>query len=300
MADSTLSPFSLFAPPYRDFLAFDPRDGFLSRFDALCGVALVWCMEFGHGEEEVDLATRRPAGVPLVVVLPPVALVRRMKGRVLATMEEARPNSILPFHPRPDPEEVGLLLRREPERFAEELLDYLVWRGIPTDLETRRIIRRIMELSDTLRTLSGLARGVYLSRRALGRRFRDRGLPVPSHWLQFCRLLRAAIHLQNSEDSLHEISRALGYPDGFTLSNQMERIVGVRPSTVRERLGWEWLVECWLRKERSTGGLDVPLRGVDSGRHAAISPRPVPDLPGTLELTDLRHLSGAERSEAAA
>lgn len=309
MSSTHLQPLSFFAPPYRDFLPFDPEEGFLSRFEALWGVALVWNMDSGHGEEEINAAIHRPGGVPLIVILPPAPHVRRIRSRILEVVEDARPQSILPFHTSPDPEEMSLLLRREPEVLPEEVLDYLTWRGIRTDMETRRIIRRIVELSDTIRTLSGLARGVYLSRRALGRRFRDRGLPVPSHWLQFCRILRASIRLQNSDSSLHDVSRSLGYPDGFTLSNQMDRVVGIRPSAVRERLGWEWIVESWLRTERTSGGLEIPLRGSNDagatsrmrkGGRAAVS-RDQPAGPQVvLELTDPTKSSEAERSGAAA
>jgi AraC-like DNA-binding protein len=308
MSSESMNPLSFFAPPYNDFLPFSPAEGFLSRFEALCGVALIWNMESGHGQEELDAAIHRPGGVPLVVILPPAPKVRRFRNRVLEVVEDARPQSILPFHPRPDPEEIASLLRREPEVLPDELLEYLGWRGIRTDLETRRIIRRIVELSDSIRTLSGLARGVYLSRRALGRRFRDRGLPVPSHWLQFCRILRAAIRLQNSQFSLHEISRSLGYPDGFTLSNQMDRIVGIRPSAARERLGWEWIAESWLRMERVGGGLAIPLRGNGDPNispknrrvDAAVSPDQFSGPQGVLDLTHPTNASEAERSGAAA
>jgi len=299
--------FSLFAPPYAEFLPMDAGEGFASRPEVMRGVALLWCMERGHSGEELGVAATRPAGVPLMVILPPSTIVRRLKDRVLEIVEEARPQSILPYHPAPDPEEMCHLLRREPEGLAGELLDFLVWRGLRLDQETRRIVRRIAELSCEIRTLTALQRGVYLSRRALGRRFRDRGLPVPSHWLQFCRILRAAIKLQNSEAPLHQIARALGYPDGFTLSNQMDRLVGIRPSLARERLGWEWVAEAWLQLEWKSGGLEVPLRGLaeSAGRRssessAAVPPREpdgsgVPSIPDTAEST-----SGAKRCGAAA
>jgi transcriptional regulator GlxA family with amidase domain len=165
----------------------------------------------------------------------------------------------------PEPRELAYLLLGEPRSLAAEFIDYLMWRGMALDPETRRIISRFVELSAQVRTLSGAARGVYLSRRALGRRFRDRGLPVPSHWLQLCRILRATMKLQSSpRSSLHEVARSLGYPDGFTLSNQMNRLVGFRPSTARERLGWEWVVEAWLDRERSTGALTARLPGLQS------------------------------------
>jgi AraC-like DNA-binding protein len=261
----SLPAFSLFPPPYADFLAVDPDEGFASRPEVMRGVALVWNMDQGHAPRELDLAVSRPPGVPLMVILPPAATVRRLGDRVLQVVEEARPQSILPFHPTLDPEEMGFLLRREPDGLADELIDFLRWRGLTVDQETRRIIRRIVELSAEVRTLTAVSRGVYLSRRALGRRFRDRGLPVPSHWLQFCRILRVVIKLQNSDLSLHEVARTFGYPDGFTLSNQMDRLVGARPSLARERLGWEWVVESWLRMEWRGGGLSLPLRGLDQG-----------------------------------
>jgi hypothetical protein len=33
----------------------------------------------------------------------------------------------------------------------------------------------------------------------------------------------------------------------------MKRLIGYRPSEVRRLLGWEWLVEAWLLKEKLVG-----------------------------------------------
>jgi AraC-like DNA-binding protein len=251
-------------------------------------------------------AAERPGGLPLVVILPGTDILRRLKPVVLELVEEARPHSILPPHPHPNPEELAYLLRREPEVLAGEVLDFLMWRGLELDQETRRIVRRIIELSADVTTLSAVARGVYLSRRALGRRFRDRGLPVPSHWLQCCRLLRAVIRLQNCDSSLFDVARSLGYPDGFTLSNQMERILGVRPSFARERLGWEWVLEAWLLREWESGGLLQSLRGLSQegpkkkeGRGAA-APDTTVDGTSTPTVDEGAELSEAERNGAAA
>ena len=147
------------------------------------------------------------------------------------------------------------MLRRPPSDLSMEVGDYLGWRGITIDLETRRIVRRIVELSQDLRTVSAMARSLYLSRRALGRRFLTRGLPVPSHWLQLARLLHATVKLQANRDTLFGVAVGLGYPDGFSLSNQMKRLTGVRPSEARDKLGWEWLLETWLAKEARQGNL---------------------------------------------
>jgi len=152
------------------------------------------------------------------------------------------------------------VLRRFPDDLPVEVTDYLLWRGIDVDRDTMRLIRRTIELSEELRTVSSLARAVYLSRRALGRRFMGRGLPVPSHWLHFARILRATLRLQNSRDSLFSIACDLGYPDGFALSNQMMRLTHVRPSMARQHLGWEWLLESWIHQEVMTHGFSSSLR----------------------------------------
>jgi len=128
------------------------------------------------------------------------------------------------------------------------------------DPDTRRLLRKTLELSGELRTVSGLARSLYMSRRALGRRFTTRGLPVPSHWLHFGRVLRAAVRLQNPGSTLYAVACELGYPDGFSLSNQMHRLTRLRPSIMKECFGWEWIVEAWLRQEAEEGSLSPDLQ----------------------------------------
>lgn len=255
MDESTQTPLSLFPPPYNALLPLDPDEGFPGRIEMLRGSALVWRLRQGQSHSLFRRVTLRPPGLPLIVVLPQAARMPAIESFALAVAEEARPQSVLPHHPKLLPEELVTLLRSEPEDLAGEFLDFLRWRGFRLDMETLRLIRMTVELSAELRTLSALAKGVYMSRRALGRRFRQRGLPVPSHWLQFCRLLRVVLRLQNSRASVFEVACSLGYPDGFTMSNQMHRLVGVRPSEARQRLGWEWFAEAWLREEFRAGGL---------------------------------------------
>jgi len=174
-------------------------------------------------------------------------------------MATCRPHSILPHISEADPEDLVAILRRFPTQLPAEVGEFLTWRGIDVDLDTRRLIRKTLELSGELRTVSGLARALYMSRRALGRRFLSRGLPVPSHWLHFGRILRGSIRLQDPSTSLFSVGCDLGYPDGFAFSNQMKRLTGLRPSIMREAYGWEWIVESWLKKEATDGGLAPEL-----------------------------------------
>jgi AraC-like DNA-binding protein len=253
--------FQLLKPPYHVYSPFHEAGEFVREPDGLRGAVLIWQLVSSTLSKDLQLAADRPPGLPLLLVLPRrVVDLQDLDAGLLEALEAARPAVILPSASGLGAREMASILRREPQRLAAEFLDYLFWRGIGMDKETRRIVRRTVELSRTTATLSKLSKEIYCSRRALGRRFSQRGLPPPSHWLQFARLLGACLKLQCSGLSLSEMAPTFGYPDGFTLSNQLERLVGVRPSYVRPRLGWEWLVESWLQSERISGRLQAPLR----------------------------------------
>ena len=251
---------SLFVPPYRLIETVTDTATLSARLRGTPGAALIWCLEEGDWGASFDFVRTRPGGVALIVVLPRSESIGRNPD-VLHIVELCRPHSILPFHPEPNPNDLRSLLCRTPDDLAIEVTDYLAWRGITVDSDTRRLIRRTIELAGEIRSVSGLSRSLYLSRRALGRRFLTRGLPVPSHWLHFGRILRAALRMQSTDDTLFTIACDLGYPDGFALSNQMYRLVGIRPTSARDCLGWEWLIESWLRREAEFGGLLPNLFG---------------------------------------
>jgi AraC-like DNA-binding protein len=245
---------SLLAPPYRELTPVDGESWAVSPR----GRALIWDMGQGHWKDSFESCRTRTPGLPLIVVLP-CAMELGESAQVLRVVEKCRPHSVLPHHFEPDVEDLKTVLRRTPRDLPLEVMDYIQWRGIHVDLETRRMIRRTMSLSVQVKTVGALARSFYLSRRALGRRFLTRGIPVPSHWLHFGRVLKAVLKLQNSRASLMSVAFEMGYSDGFTLSNQMERLTGVRPRQAREMLGWEWAVEAWLQNEARTGGLSMTL-----------------------------------------
>ncbi len=223
------------------------------------GSALIWNLDAGDWGRHFRGVQDRPPGVALFVLLPPSKSVGD-RDRLLELMEHCRPHSLLPHMKELNPRELVFYLKRFPPDLPLEVSDYLAWRGIEVDSDTRRLIRKILELSEDLRTVSGLARSLYMSRRALGRRFTTRGIPVPSHWLHLGRILRAAVRLQNPDVTLLSVASDLGYPDGFSLSNQMHRLTGLRPSIMRECFGWEWVVEAWLLREGQDGGLAPEIR----------------------------------------
>ena len=252
-------PFLLFSVPYRKLVPLTATAEFIERERGLRGSALIWRLGTGELADDLRVARRRPAGVVLILILPPASSLTA-ETDLLHVIGRCRPTAIVPHHDDIDPGDMKSLIRRPPTDLPVEFTEYLAWRGLRVDRGTCDIIRRTVRLARHLTTIASLSRTIYLSRRALGRRFVSRGLPVPSHWLQFCRILHAVLRLQNSSQSLHSVACGLGYPDGFALSNQMNRLIGVRPSTARRCLGWEWLIECWLQKERATGALAHDLR----------------------------------------
>lgn len=268
------APLSILAHPYTALRPFEGGRQALKEAARDPGSAVVWQVGAAANPPEAELLRRRPGGLTLLVVLPDA---ERISGNpeMIRRIQELQPHGILPRHEELRAVELGHVLRRPPFDLPVAVTDYIAWRGLEIDQDTVRVIRRIVELSEELKSVTALARSLYMSRRALGRRFMSRGLPVPSHWLQMARLVRVALRLQNSDASVFSVACEFGYPDGFSVSNQMSRLLGVRPTQVRERYGWEWLLEAWLRREAEAGALTPTVAGrlgTESGNEAPTPP----------------------------
>ena len=272
----------LLGPPYDRLAAFDPAS---PDQPVVAGWVMVWNLGSQSWNEARHTVANRPAGLPLAVILPE-SDDHLSVLRVLQAIERSRPQAVLPFHRTPRPREIASVIRRAPASLATSVTDYLEWRGFALDTVTRSVIYRTVELSSRVRTMSALAKHLYMSRRAVGRRFRNSLLPVPSHWLHIGRVLRATIRLQNSDATLFNIACSLGYPDGFSLSNQMQRLCGLRPQTVRDLIGWEWVFEAWIQREAAAGNVAPAVVGT---RRTLTGLRPEAEDPG-------EELAGPERA----
>lgn len=240
-----------FAPPYE---RFRPQElTALGDVSSWRGQALVWSVRDAATQmAEVDWLASRPFGMPLIVLLPhPDDITDAIP--LLRYIRDLRPRAIVPGAVLGAPEHLRNLLAAPPRSLADSVTQYLVDRGLLHDEIACREVHRLLELSGELSSISQLARRMYTSRRTLGRHFGGARLPVPSHWLQFGRLLHVAMHLHNERTAVFRIAARSRYPDGFTMSNQMKRLLGYRPSEVRRLLGWEWLVEAWLLREGISG-----------------------------------------------
>lgn len=240
----------LIQPPYE---RFDSRNDLPLTGAVPRGAAVVWWLMNGDRQSrEFDSLRGRPPDLPLIVLLPPPSEVRRTLP-LLRMLPILRPKSVLPGMSLGTPEAVRRALATPPPSLADAVCRHLWERGLIPTQTAGAEIRRIFELAPHVNSISKLARRMYTSRRTLGRHFARLGLPVPSHWLQFARLLHVSIHLQTDPTAIFRIAARAGYPDGFTLSNQMKRLVGCRPTEVRTCLGWEWIVEAWIAREQSWG-----------------------------------------------
>lgn len=242
----------LFRPPYRMLVPLSSVGAVRLASDRQGG-ALIWCMGSREDPDLLAALRRRPGGLPLFIVLPRIDEVDRPQD-LFRLVEYCRPLTMLPYHEEPSPADLRTLLARKPSDLPGAMVECLQWRGLPMDSDLKHILRRVVEMSTEVRTVSGLARGLYMSRRALARRFLREGLPVPSHWLHISRLIRVSLSLQAPGATLMNVAFEHGYPDGFSLSNQMKRLTGLRPSQVIPRLGWEWILEEWLQTEIREGG----------------------------------------------
>lgn len=240
---------SLFTPPYDTTIPCGLEVlSELTDVDDWKGCALVWQLTGGDQEREYAALARKAPGLPLLVLLPPPTEVHRVLS-VLPLVRLLHPRLILPFGIIDTPYRLRQVLALPPRGLANDVTQYLMRRGL---LRTRRELKefnRIMQLAPDTRSITQLSRRMYTSRRTLGRHFSNKCLPVPSHCLQFGRLLHVALQMHNDDTAVFRIAARFGYPDGFTMSNQMKRLIGYRPSEVRELLGWEWLVEAWLKQE---------------------------------------------------
>lgn len=236
----------LFRPPYA---SCSPIDANTSPAPFEPGLAAVWFMARDREVlDELQWAAVRPRSLPLFIVLPGVEDVPAMVD-VLRVLPSLRPKGVLPGAGRGMMNALRSLLAAPPVALPSSVADYLEDLGAVDSSATRERIETIFSAAPNTRSIESLARQMCQSRRTLGRHFHERGLPVPSHWLQFARALHVALQLQNTNLSIGRVAARFGYPDGFTMSNAMKRLTGFRPSFVREHLGWEWILEAWWREE---------------------------------------------------
>ena len=245
---------SLVLPPYQAFTGIHEIARCTER-----GVAVLWMVTDASCQRaEYEWLLHRPASVSLVIMLPPPSGVER----ALPLLREAnvlRPRGVLPNSGANGLEALRLLLGGAPRDLPGMAVGHFTQRGILRNQKVRGLVHRIFEMAPLVPSITQLSRKMYTTRRTLGRIFEAEGLPVPSHWLQLARLVSVSALIQEKQNlPIFKAAVQVGYPDGFTMSNQMKRLIGCRPSDVRENLGLAWILEEWIRRERESGRMTWP------------------------------------------
>lgn len=246
MSDASPSGLALFRPPYDRFEILQVHERPVQNGP---GTSLVWRYG-GNGkqEHEAELLRSRPPTVPLVVLVPPADTCPDLT-RTLSKVRRLKPKAILTDHGDPSVYRIQKALRRRPANLPASCCERIRRVCKKEDVEVLREVQRLFEVAREVTSVNAAVSRLYLSRRTLGRHFESVGLPCPSHVLQFARLITAVVDMQATQTSIRIASRLLKYPDSYTLSNQMLRMVGVRPSVAKTCLGWEWVLESWLERE---------------------------------------------------
>jgi transcriptional regulator GlxA family with amidase domain len=121
------------------------------------------------------------------------------------------------------------------QHWATTADDLPPWLRAGGDREVARALALVHDRPDTPWTLVSLAREIGLSRAGFSRRFTAAVGESPIAYLSAWRLALAADLLAGTDDTVGEISRAVGYGSPFTFSDAFKRSYGVSPVEHRRR-----------------------------------------------------------------
>jgi AraC-like DNA-binding protein len=172
---------------------------------------------------------------------------------------------------------LGESLRRpltDTQTLGADVVEWLGLFGLRLTPTLSHLITHIFSDAPRFREVADLLREIGAAESSTRFRFRKKGLPAPSRWLQAARGLHAALRIQlDPERSILAHACDLGYADHSALCHQMRRLFGTTPAAVRGTLGWEWLLERWVRSNILTGRpLERPTVGVIAVREPVRSP----------------------------
>jgi AraC-like DNA-binding protein len=141
---------------------------------------------------------------------------------------------------------------------ADAVISHLVHRGVlQPDTLAARHVRCIFTAPPEALRVNRIARRMYASRRTLGRHLRAAGLPSPIDWVALARAVCAHRTIVRG-GPIRLAASAAGYPDQFTMSNAMRRIIGLRPTQLRG-MTWRALLDLWIARQRERGALTRPV-----------------------------------------
>jgi hypothetical protein len=149
---------------------------------------------------------------------------------------------------------VGEALRRSltaDSALPDDVVEWLALCGLRLSPLVSTLIHQIVALAPSHDSLTDLLSAAGIPETSARFRMHKKRLPPPSRWYQAARALHAALRIQaEPRTCLMRLAHALGYADHSALSQLVYRAFGVRPGMIRGTLGWEWLMERWMRAQR--------------------------------------------------
>jgi AraC-like DNA-binding protein len=165
-------------------------------------------------------------------------------------------------------DDVGAALRSALGHADERCLARLVTDAMAPAVppEARVLIEFCMEHARSAPTVAEIASELGVHRKTLVNWMMQAHLPTPSAVTAWCRILLAARRLDEPGRSVEHVALDLGFGSASELRNMLRRYTGLRPGEIRERGGFNFVLELFLR-ERAGG---VPHRELPVARRRTV------------------------------
>ncbi|MFQ5537525.1 MAG: helix-turn-helix domain-containing protein [Gemmatimonadota bacterium] len=114
--------------------------------------------------------------------------------------------------------------------------------GAPLPPAFRGFARRVLEFPSHYTDLFPVAEACGISRGALKARFRRRGLPSPSTYLRWFRMMASAYALADRRLTVAQVASRMGFTSDGNFCRAMVHLTRLTPSEVRTVRGWNRLL----------------------------------------------------------
>lgn len=139
-------------------------------------------------------------------------------------------------------------LLSHPPALGDDVVEWMEVRGHPLSPSAAALVRHLVDTSAACAHVADALAHAGQSERTARHCMHVRALPPPSAWHQATRALRAVLRIQaEPRVRVLDVAAEYGYSDHSGLSSQLARTFGVGVSAVRGTVGWEWLMDRWLR-----------------------------------------------------
>ena len=126
---------------------------------------------------------------------------------------------------------------------------------LPSSL--RGFARRVMEFPSHYDDLHPVARACGVTRGALKARFRRRGLPSPSVYVRWFRMMAASYALSDRTATVAQVASRLGFTSDGNLCRAMLSLTRQTPTEVRTLHGWNRLLISFAWTHLGAGAVDA-------------------------------------------